>query len=275
MSPYSIAIALSLLSQGARGATFDEIVNALHFSGDKDTIAREFDAWQTELSECTDAKHLPSPTPGPWSDEPLLLTVANKMYVKSGYELSPEFQKLVEKKFRSEVELLDFENKTSAADKINDWVKEKTNGKFTKIISKNDFDDLTRLVMVNAIYFKGQWQEPFMVTEVEPFWTSQTESTEVYMMHKVKRFSFGVFDELDAIGLEIDYKSYNYKATSISFLILLPNTRTGLKELEAKMKDVNLGDLTARMRYELVSVSLPKFRVEFEVGLDDPLQKVS
>lgn len=112
MSPYSIAIALSLLSQGARGATFDEIKDGLHLCGDKNAIASEFIAWKTELLECTE-----------FDDdrygEPVVWQLANKIYVDTGYELKPEFKKSAGKRFNSEVELLNFDDKVSAAAKIN------------------------------------------------------------------------------------------------------------------------------------------------------------
>lgn len=88
-------------------------------------------------------------------------------------------------------------------------------------------------------------------------------------MHNTANFKYGVFDDMDATGLKIFYKN-----SRISFLILLPNKRTGLKRLEAKLKDVNLIELEKRMGREYVSVSLPKFCVEYEIDMDEPLQKV-
>lgn len=83
-----------------------------------------------------------------------VLTIANKLYVKSGYKLKAKLIGAA-KKFGSEIELLNFDAKSAAAAKINGWVEEKTNGKINNIVSPEEFDELTRLVLVNAVYFKG------------------------------------------------------------------------------------------------------------------------
>lgn len=274
MSPYSIAIALSLLSQGARRETFDEIKNGLHIKGDRNAITSEFTAWRAELQKCIGNGH-PKPVLYGFARDPISLTVANKIYVKKGYELMTEFKETAEKKFDSEVELLDFAEKKASAGEINRWVEGKTNGKIKNIMSANDFDELTRLVLVNAVYFKGSWEKPFMgETNVKPFWINENDWIKVHMMRQKEYFNYGVFEELDAKGLEMNYASMGSEVGT-SFMILLPNRRNGLTDLEAKLKDVNLTDLQNQMEHKLVSLSLPKFRVEYDVDLGESLKKVS
>lgn len=187
----------------------------------------------------------------------------------------PEFKETAEKKFDSEVELLDFADRKAAAGEINRWVEGKTNGKIKNIMSANDFDALTRLVLVNAVYFKGSWGKPFLNgTNVEPFWINEKDWIKVHMMQQTAYFRYGVFEELDAKGLQMNYASMGSEVGT-AFLILLPNRRNGLKDLEAKLKDVDLTDLQDQMEHERVSLSLPKFRVKHGVDLAEPLKEVS
>lgn len=251
-----MAVALALASQGAQGATFDEIKNTLHLTGDQNAIAEQFSTSNTELT-----KNVGKAT----------LKVANKVYVKDGYELKPAFKEVAVKKFNSEAESVNFVNAAPTAAKINGWVEEKTNNKIKDLIKAESLDQDTRLVLVNAIYFKGNWQHQFKKTNTlkEPFYTSADKSVDVDMMHLTEHFKYGTFDDLDATALELPYND-----SDISFLILLPNKRDGLKSLEAKLKTVNLADLTNNMYKSEVQVSMPRFRSEYEIELTETLKEV-
>lgn len=175
------------------------------------------------------------------------------------------------KSFNSEVESANFADAVPTAAKINGWVEDKTNSKIKDLIKPDSLDDDTRLVLVNAIYFKGNWQHQFdkQLTRKEPFWTSEDKSVDVDMMHIKDDFKYGTIDELDATALELPYND-----SDISFLILLPRKRTGLKDLESKLKNVSLADLTSQMYKSEVEVSLPKFRSEYELEMTEPLKEV-
>lgn len=255
-SPYSVAVALALACQGARGPTFEEMRTKMHLTGDQSAIAELFSTSQTELT-----KNIGKAT----------LNVANKVYLKEGWTLKPEFQEVAVKKFNSEAESINFANSVPAAANINGWVEGKTNNKIKDLIKSDSLDQDTRLVLVNAIYFKGNWQHQFKkeATRKEPFWTSEDKSVDVDMMHIKEDFKYGAFENLDATALELPYND-----SDISFLILLPNKRTGLKDLEAKLKDVNLAELTNNMYKSEVEVSMPRFRTEYEVEMKDTLKEV-
>lgn len=255
-SPHSMAVAMALASQGAQGVTFDEIRNGLHLSGDQNAVAEQFSKSNIELT-----KNIGKAT----------LKIANKVYVKEGYELKPAFKEVAVNKFNSEAESVNFVDAVPTAAKINGWVEDKTNSKIKDLIKPDTLDADTRLVLVNAIYFKGNWAHQFdkQLTKKEPFWTSQDKSVDVDMMHIKDDFNYGIIEELDATALELPYND-----SDISFLILLPNKRTGLKDLEAKLKNVNLADLTSNMYKSEVAVSLPKFRSEYEMEMTEPLKEV-
>lgn len=247
---------MGLAAQGSQGATFDQIKSTLHMTGNQEAIADQFGASQLELAKNTGK---------------VTLNVANKVYVKNNYELKPAFKEVAEKKFNSEGESVDFADSVPTAAKINGWVETKTNSKIKDLIKPDSLDTDTRLVLVNAIYFKGNWRNQFKEenTYKDKFWTSEDKSIDVDMMHIKADFKFGTFEDLDATALEMPYND-----SDISFLVLLPNKRTGLKDLEAKLKTINLADLTSNMYKSEVEVSLPKFRSEYEIELTEPLKEV-
>jgi serpin B len=161
LSPFSISTCLSLVAMGATGKTAEEIISVLKYNG----LAREelAENYKTILASLSDAKSL---------------KIANKVYLQQKYSLHPKFNELATKHFYSEAELLDFAKNVEAAKSINDWVELKTNNKIKDLIKPDLLDDLTRMVLVNAIHFKGTWVHQFDKdrTHPMPFWTSVSES---------------------------------------------------------------------------------------------------
>lgn len=197
--------------------------------------------------------------------------MANKIYIQENYAVNKDFQAIATNSFYSEAENVNFSDNAVSAKKINDWVESKTNNKIKDLIDKSLLDSLTRMVLVNAIYFKGLWEHPFKVENTKnlPFYLNETDSVEVPMMYHKKKYFYGVFEDLDATGLEMKYKD-----SDISMFIILPNKRTGLAALEEKLSSINLKDLSKNMFNVDVHVTLPKFKVEFSLSLKETLTKV-
>jgi len=124
---------------------------------------------------------------------------------------------------------------------------------------------------VNAIYFKGNWEYQFNKerTSEGDFYVSETEKVPVDFMRIKKHFNYGILEELDAQALEMKYANSNF-----SFVILLPNSRTGLSALESKLKDYDLSKISSQMFSQEVDVTIPKFKVEFEINLNDALKNL-
>lgn len=255
-SPYSVAAALALASVGSKGQTFDEIKRGLHLTGDQSAIADQFSTSQTELTK---------------NAGNVQLDVANRLYVKNGYSLNANFEEIAAKKFNSGIESVNFLENVKTAGVINQWVEQKTHDKIKDLIKADTLDGDTRVILVNAIYFKGPWKHQFNKdqTKKEKFWTGQDTSVDVDMMHVKENFKYADLNELDAVAVELPYNN-----SDISMLVILPKSRTGLKDLEAKLKNTNLADITGKMYTSEVEVSMPKFRCEFEASLVEPLKKV-
>lgn len=248
---------LLLLSQGAGGNTFEELKKGLHLSLDKATTANQFHDYY-ELLEKSVGK--------------ATLSIANQLYVQQGYQIKQEFQEVAVKKFRSGIESLNFANSAPSAQTINKFVEEETKDKIKDLIKPAMLDSETRLVLVNAIYFKGDWEYQFdkeRTTEGD-FFISETDTSRVDFMRIKKNFNYGVFDDLEATALEMKYANSNF-----SFVIVLPNSRTGLSALESKLKNYDLSKITSEMYSQEVDVMIPKFKVEFEINLNDVLKNVS
>lgn len=199
------------------------------------------------------------------------LSIANQIYVKTGFQLNKNFQEVAVNNFFSGIDALDFAKNVESAKAINQFVEEKTREKIKDLIKPNMLNADTRVVLVNAIYFKGDWEHQFKKenTREGDFYISETETVPVNFMHSKKRFNYGVFDDLDATALEMKYANSNF-----SFVIVLPNSRTGLSALESKLKTFDLAKISEKMYSQEVQVTIPKFKVEFEINLNDALKKV-
>ncbi|XP_062707988.1 serine protease inhibitor 42Dd isoform X8 [Aedes albopictus] len=254
ISPFSISTCLSLAAMGAGGLTAEEMFRGLKYDpAQKSAIAESYGNVMTNL------------------DGNKSLKIANKMYIMEKYSVKANFHEIAQKGFRSEAESVNFSDSTAAAKKINTWVEQKTNDKIKDLISPDSLDDMTRLVLVNAIHFKGTWTHQFnpASTRPMPFWISETDSVDVPMMNTKKHFKHGVFDDLGLAALEMTYND-----SDVSMLILLPHERTGLTKLEENLQNIDISDMLTKMYSQEVEVFLPKFKIEFDLDLKETLEKL-
>lgn len=257
VSPLSVSNALALLSQGTAGSTFEQLRHGLHLSNDKSIVANQFlehrETLERNAGEAT-------------------IAIANKIYIQEGRQLKKNFEDIAVSKFKSGVETVNFAESAKSAENINNFVAERTGRKIKDVIKPNQLTSLTRSVLVNAIYFKGAWEKPFdkEYTHKDDFYNSETETVSVDFMYKDSRFNTAVIDELDATALELKYKNSN-----LSFVILLPHAQYGLVALESKLKDYDLAKVGERLESNRYMVLIPKFKVEYEIKLNDVLKNVS
>ncbi|KAF2886718.1 hypothetical protein ILUMI_19454 [Ignelater luminosus] len=199
------------------------------------------------------------------------LHAANKIYVKEGYPLKSEFQKATAELFVSKTESVDFENGKHAAESINSWVEDKTNKKIKDIVSPNDLDRYTRLILLNAIYFKGNWDKQFQKenTNTETFYITSNKKIDCQMMHITQHYYYYEDEQLDARILEMKYVNQN-----ISTVVILPNTIDGIGDLDNKIVDADLSAITQKAHPTKVKLSLPKFKIETCMNLKPLLKKI-
>ncbi len=242
-SPWSMSTAFALVHEGARGDTAKEIRSVFGFPANNDIRRSSFEAIQDDLNA---------------NQGNYTLSTANALWVKEGYRLSDEYIRIASESYGSEVSNVDFPTEESRI-QINDWVETKTNDKIKNLIPEGVLDDLTRLIITNAIYFKGTWVTQFDEenTSEEEFRVSKDKTVIVPMMNiQESFFKYAENDDLQIIELP-------YQGNKVSMLILLPkNQEESLQPLEDSLSTENLNSWRNSLRNQTVTVSIPKFKVE-------------
>ncbi|XP_048008531.1 leukocyte elastase inhibitor-like [Megalobrama amblycephala] len=258
-SPVSISSALAMVSLGARGNTAAQMIQVLGFKNphhSEDQIHSSFNKFMSELNK-----------PG----VPYVLSVANRLYGEQSYQFVEKFLNDAKRYYEAGLEKVDFKTKSEAARvTINKWVEKKTQEKIKDLLPPRSVDGSTKLVLVNAIYFKGNWEKKFPkeATRDAQFKMNKIQTKPVKMMHQEEKFPLAFIPEMNSQVLELPYVGKN-----LSMLIILPNEMeddtTGLQKLEKAVTYEKLMEWTkpSKMNLEKVQVSLPKFKIE--VTYDD------
>jgi serpin B len=249
-SPESISTALAMAYAGARGGTASEMAKTLHFTLPQPQLNPAMGALLSDLNAVHDGYQL---------------TVANALWAQQGYTFLDAFLQLLKTDYGAGLNQVDFKGATEAARlTINRWVEQKTQDKIKDLLQPGTLAPSTRLVLTNAIYFKGDWQTQFdkAHTRDEDFYPSQTQTKKVAFMHRESSFSY--FDGGTFQLLEIPYKS-----KELSLVVLLPKDRSGLPALEQSLTASNTQQwLSQVVQRDKVIVALPKFKStqQFELG---------
>ncbi len=261
LSPYSISTALAMTYAGARGETEKQMASTLCFptvgfaSSEKpmtnERFHREFGSIISRMNKA-----------GKKGDYELV--VANALWGQKGYEFLDEFLGLVRKNYDGELQQVDFIGQTEQARKtINGWVEDKTKDKIKELIKKGMLDMMTRLVLTNAIYFKGKWASEFKPerTSDTPFSLVGGKKVTVPMMNQ--KAEFGYKDTGAIQILEMPYVS-----EELSMVILLPKKIDGIKQLEKELTSEALAGWLGGIGEREVEVYFPKFKMtsEFELS---------
>jgi serpin B len=242
LSPVSISSALAMTWGGARGETAKQMQATLHWSGPQDEVVKG--AGQL-------ARSLESP------GRPITIRIANRLFGEKSYTFEKAFLDTTREAFGAPLEPLDFKHAAEGARaRVNGWVEEQTQKRIQNLIPPKGVDSETRLVLVNAIYFLGDWQDPFdkNATAPAPFHVSKSERHDVPTMGKAEHFRFVAKDGLKALELP-------YKGGNMSMLLVLPDAVDGLGALEASLDAKKLESIVGALQSQLVAVALPKFEV--------------
>lgn len=258
-SPLSISAALAMIFLGTKGKTAEQVSKALHFDSVQD-IHSNFQTLNALINKKSSSH---------------TLNLANRLYGEQTFNFLPEFLSSIHSLYQAKLGTVDFISACEAARKeINKWVSEQTKGKIPEVLSEGSVDGTTKLVLVNAIYFKGDWAEKFNpehTTEV-PFRLNKNEQKPVKMMYQMKKLPFNYIPELRCRILELPYVG-----NELSMIILLPDTiednTTGLQELEKKISLENLQEWTRPEHLHPIDVRvhLPKFKIEESYKLKSAL----
>jgi serpin B len=252
-SPYSISAALAMTAAGARGETADEMAKVLHLSLGAEKLAAAEGALARQVN-------------GEGRQRGYRLRTANALWGQKGFGFRPEFLKLTGDGYGAPLHEVDFAATEGARKTINAWVEKQTEEKIKDLIKPGVLDANTRLVLTNAIYFKGDWQSQFRknLTRDEPFKLADGKTVPVPLMHQQERFAY--LDRPDFQLLEMPYSDKD-----LSMVVLLPKKTDGLAALEKELTADNLGLWLKGAREEKVLVALPRFRLTAEFDLNKAL----
>jgi serpin B len=259
LSPYSIQIALAMTYAGAEGDTRQQMAKVLHYPADEPDVWRSFAALQNAITELTDrtAKLAADSKKSGGPSEPITLIVANRLFGQQEYDFQPDFLTLLKETFGAPLEALDFvKDPVAAAKHINDWVEEQTRERIRDLIPGNALNKDTRLVLANAVYLKAPWAHQFneKATEPRPFHLADGQSVDVPTMTQKKSYGYAKHDGFVAVALP-------YSGGDLQLLVLLPDTATGLPNLESQLTPDLLMDC-ARLKSEDIVLYLPRFKLE-------------
>jgi serpin B len=242
-SPYSIFVALAMTYEGARGKTAEEMQSVFHFPEDENIRRPSF----AKIYNLVNKKN-----------KKYELHTANALWAQKDYKFLDEYINAIKKYYVGEVTNVDFAKATENARlSINKWVEEQTNDKIKDLIPPGVLNALTRLVLTNAIYFKGLWVKQFdkKETREEDFRVSPEKTVKVPMMSIIgEEFNYYETEKLQIIELL-------YEGEDLSMLIIIPK-ENDLKSLEESLSLEKLSELRSNLSEQQVDVYIPKFKFE-------------
>ncbi len=255
-SPYSIYAALAMTYEGAKGQTASEMKSVFHFP-DSSILRPNFAAIYNDINK---------------GSKDYELRTGNALWAQYDYKFLDDYISTVEKYYGGKVSNLDFKGQTEQSRQtINSFIEEQTNGKIKDLIPQGVLDSMTRLVLTNAIYFKGTWEWEFdkADTSDQDFMITPTDVVQTPMMHmkpEKAQFNYADNDELQILELP-------YKGDKISMLILLP--KDSLDSLEQNLTAEKLAEYKSQMHEtKLDDIYLPSFEFEEKYFLVDTLSKM-
>jgi len=261
-SPFSISTVMAMLSAGARGETLKQIKEVLFFPP-LPTLQAEYKNILPEIKSTGD----------------FTVETANKLFAKKNFSIMRDFQETLNNTFHSGIQNIDVGEPKAAAEKINNWVEEMTKNKIKNLIDESMINMDTRLILVNAIYFKSDWSKEFKNSPKMIFKVSCSSKVKVPMMTKRDEVFFANLDNLSSTMIELPYKG-----DRMVMQILLPTSKTcgpsnkrkgGLEDLEEKLKDNNINELFDKEKKKTkLIIHLPRFKLEADLKLKKDLKKL-
>jgi serpin B len=254
LSPYSISTALAMTYAGAEGDTASEMAKTLRFSLGQKELHPAFGELQDSVGALGARGHVE-------------LAVANSLWPQAGYPFLTGYLDLAKDHYSATITPLDYARAAEQARvTINAWVEARTRNKIRDIVPPGVLDALTRLVLVNAIYFKGSWAHPFepAITEPAPFALSGVATVETMLMRQSRPFGYAEDEGLQILEMP-------YAGEDLSMLVLLPTAKDGLPGLEANLSPQNLERWRKSLGTREVHVEFPRFKMTSAFSLNKTL----
>ncbi len=263
VSPASVALALAMARAGAAGSTATQLDAVLH-----DAASDAHPTWLNALAAALESRS------GTFKDarnedQTVTLRIANAPFAQQGLTLKPAFLEALAERYGAGVRLVDFETAAEAARQaINGWVSDQTEQRIRELLAKGILDDQTRLVLVNAIYLKAAWANPFesKATVPAPFTGLDGTSSQVATMHETAELPYAEGAGWRAVELP-------YVGGSLAMDVIVPDD---FERFTAKLDASTFEAIVAGLagRQPQVSLSLPTFGTETLARLDGALKSL-
>ncbi|MEA3452897.1 MAG: serpin family protein [Patescibacteria group bacterium] len=256
-SPYSMSSSLAMTYEGARGETAEQMRSVFYFPDDDERRRTEYAKMFGEINR---------------EDKDYKLHTANALWAEKNFEFLNDYFNIIDQYYGGKVTNVDFQrNAEKARIIINNWVEEKTNNKIKDLIPKNVLNPATRLVLTNAIYFKGSWVQQFDEdnTRDQDFKIDKNNIVRVSMMErtdKEARFNYAENEDLQILEMP-------YSGEELSMLIFLPK-EDNLDKLENLFNSQNLLKWKEELKEERVKIFIPKFKFETKYLMAEDLREM-
>ncbi len=261
LSPYSMSLALAMTYAGAHGETESQMANVLHFTQSQDVLHPAFNALDLALAEV--------PTDLRKNQDPLTLNIANAVWAEQTYPFQQDYLDTIALNYGAGVFLADFKNQFESARKdINQWVGDETKNKIKNPLSEDTVNADTRMVLVNAIYFKADWDSPFnaLSTEKSPFYLLDDSQVTVQMMRDEFSIPYYAGNGYQAVELP-------YAGQTTAMDIILPDAGN-YEAFESSFGSETYAEMINGFQYAGVIMGLPRFTFTKDFNLTNILTEM-
>jgi serpin B len=248
-SPFSISAAMAMTYAGAKESTSTQMATVMRFPDNKAPFYSEYKDYLEKLKL--------------YNNENTIMGIANSIWAQQDYKFKKEFFAIIKDYFLSEINNLDFKKDPEGSRKqINQWVENKTNQKIKYLIQQGMIDDLTRLVLVNAIYFKAAWSMPFDKNNTKKMNFNISSNNPVSVDYMVAENMYKFYDDTELSAIEIPYSNNN-----LSMLIVMPKAYEGLGVLKNNIGIGFYNKINSQTVNQTVKLMMPKFTINSEYEL--------
>ena len=245
-SPYSISMVMAMVFAGADGETESQIADVMQFSADRPLLNSAAAALAAELNT-----------------RPVEWLAANQIWPHKGYPLRLEFLRLIQETYGVSIAPVDFSQPEAAREQINSWISERTGARIPALIPRGYLTDLTRLVLTNAVYFRGQWQRAFdaQKTVEKQFYRTPVDRVLVPMMSDNRSIDYYEDETVKMVDLP-------YSGGDLVMTVMLP---TEMAAFERDWEPKDLLNKLYRLNETSVNLVLPRFSARSWFDLNQPL----
>lgn len=255
-SPFSVSVALAMIYPGARGETESQIAKALHFELPEPTLHSGFNATLQKLAGRSDELLKDSTGTG------FKLEVINQAWGQQGYPFLGGYLDVLAQNYGAGLYTVDFADSEPTRQLINQWVEDNTESRVKDLLPSGSLTSDTRLVLTNAIYFKGSWLEKFDAKDTtSAAFHGPAGDQNVAMMHQVLETAYSKGTNYQAVELP-------YISPAVRMLLILP---ASLDSLPTTLDEAFFQNVRGTMSTYTVTLALPKFQFESSNELKAPL----